>query len=103
MATKAAPRSRGTRRLTVIAQDPSIKRHGKIVTARIAVPYENLREGPWGHRVQVVDYDASLDRFRVPDSIDQKVEDPYEGKDAGRLIGDPEFHAWNSYAIVMAT
>jgi len=52
--------------------------------------------------VQVVDYDASLDRYRKPKPPAAKA-DPFEGRDPDRLIGDPEFHAWNCYAIVMST
>ncbi len=93
------PRSR---RVTVIAQDPSVRRGRRIVTAEVAIPYEDVREGPWGHRVHVIDYDASLDRYRRPKPPPPK-EDPFKGKDPNRLIGDPEFHAWNCYAIVMST
>lgn len=91
-----------TRRVTVIAQDPSVRRGRDIVTAEVAIPQEALQEGPWGHRVHVVDYDASLDRYRIPKALGDK-EDPFRGKDPDRLITDPEFHAWNCYAIVMST
>jgi hypothetical protein len=91
-----------TRRITVIAQDPSVRRGGRIVMGKIAIPREELREGPWGHRVQVVDYDASLDRYLRPKPPPIQ-DDPFTGKDPDRLIGDPEFHAWNCYAIVMST
>ena len=91
-----------TRRVTVIAQDPSVRRGRRIVTGEVAIPREDLREGPWGHRVQVVDYDASLDRYRIPKPIAAQ-DDPFKGKDPDRLIADPEFHAWNCYAIVMST
>ena len=94
-----APR---TRRVTVIAQDPSVRRGRDIVTAEVAIPQEALQEGPWGHRVHVVDYDASLDRYRIPKAPGDR-EDPFRGKDPDRLITDPEFHAWNCYAIVMST
>ncbi len=58
-----------TRRITVIAQDPSVRRGRRIVTGQVAIPQEDLQAGPWGHRVQVVDYDASLDRYREPEAI----------------------------------
>lgn len=102
MTDRAVPPPPRTRRLTVIAQDPSVRRGSRIVMAEVAVPREDLKAGPWGHRVQVVDYDASLDRFREPKRPASK-EDPYAGKDPDRLILDPEFHAWNCYAIVMST
>jgi len=91
-----------TRRVTIIAQDPSVRRGRKIVMGEVAIPREDLRAGPWGHRVQVVDYDATLDRYRKPKPPAAK-DDPYTGKDPDRLIADPEFHAWNCYAIVMST
>ncbi len=95
-----APR---TRRVTVIAQDPSVRRGRRIVTAEVAIPREDLREGPWGHRVHVVDYDASLDRYRRPNQRGTNEDDPFRDKDPDRLIADPEFHAWNCYVIVMST
>src|SRR6267142_1055218 len=49
-----------TRKLTIIAQDPSIRLHGRIVTAEVDVPAEELLPGPCGYRVNVVDYDSSL-------------------------------------------
>ncbi len=91
-----------TRRVTVIAQDPSVKSGRRIVTAALTIPREDLKDGPWGHRVQVVDYDASLDRYRRPGPASER-DDPFEAKDPARLIADPDFHAWNAYAIVMST
>ena len=44
-----------TRSLRIIAQDPSVKVDGKILTARVEVPAEDLQAGPWGPRVQIVD------------------------------------------------
>jgi hypothetical protein len=91
-----------TRQLTVIAQDPSVHRGTRIVTGEVTIPREDLREGPWGHRVQIVDYDASLDRYRKPKPVAAR-DDPFKDRDPDRLIADPEFHAWNCYAIVMST
>ena len=48
-----------TRRMTVIAQDPGVRRDGRIVMSTIEVPAEDLRVGPMGYRVQVVDFDAT--------------------------------------------
>jgi hypothetical protein len=101
MLVPGAPAPR-TRPVTVIAQDPSVRRGTRIVTAEIAIPQEDLKAGPWGHRVQVVDYDASLDRYRTPRPV-ATTGDPFKDKDPDRLIADPEFHAWNAYAIVMST
>ena len=48
-----------TRKLTIIAQDPSVQDQGRVVTAQIDVPAEKLWPGPTGYRVHVIDYDAS--------------------------------------------
>ena len=72
------------------------------MTARSRFPRRISGRGHGGHRVQVVDYDASLDRYRKPKPPAAK-DDPFKGKDPDRLIADPEFHAWNCYAIVMST
>jgi hypothetical protein len=97
--TGEAPR---TRKVTVVAQDPSVRRGERIVMGEVTIPRENLQDGPWGHRVQVIDYDASLDRFRKPRSAEISG-DPFKGRDPERLIADPEFRAWSCYAIVMST
>lgn len=96
-----------TRRLRIIAQDPMVKSRGKILTASVEVPAENLAAGPWGYRVQVIDYDSTTNTFYKP----RKNRD-YEGEDGGLtdpfkragdrvLLEDPSFHAQNVYAIAM--
>jgi hypothetical protein len=102
MANRTGAPSSRMRRLTVIAQDPSVRRNGEIVTAEVDVPREDLERGPWGHRVHVIDYDASLDRYRRP-RPPRPHGDPFAGRDPDDLVRDPEFHAWNCYAVVMAT
>src|SRR5215207_9960265 len=55
-----APAPTRTRRVTVIAQDPSIRKpNGDILTAQVEIPAEGVGPGPWGYRVQVIDYDSS--------------------------------------------
>jgi hypothetical protein len=99
-----------TRDFTIIAQDPAITRGGRILTTRVQIPAEALAAGPWGHRVQVIDYDASSGQiYEPPEGADRRDElgmyvDPY--KDTRRdaeLTEDPHFHAQNVYAIVMRT
>lgn len=90
-----------TRRLTILAQDPSVRRRGKILTARVEVPTEYLREGPAGHRAHVIDYDSSTDRLLQPGRIG--AEDPFADESPNALIENPHFHAQNVYAIVMST
>ena len=53
------PRAR-TRKLTIVAQDPAVKdKRGRILTAEVEVPAEELARGPLGYRVHVIDYDGS--------------------------------------------
>jgi len=89
----------------IIAQDPAVRVNGKILTARVDVPAEELAAGPWGHRVQVIDYDSSTQMLYRP--LDYKkakngpVEDPYAKVGDKILLTDPRFHAQNVYAIIM--
>jgi hypothetical protein len=107
------------RTLTVIAQDPSVKFRGKILTTELTVPAEELLAGPCGYRVNVIDYDASTGVLYKPMVYGRpsngRYEDPFARRENGRtsatarrrhdekLLGDPRFHAQNVYAIVMRT
>lgn len=95
-----------TRRMTVIAQDPSVKRSdGRILMATIEVPAEELVPGPIGYRVQTVDYDASTGRYHgahlLPESSDR--EPKAWAKGLPKIVGDFRFHAQNTYALMMKT
>lgn len=97
---------RSTRKLTIIAQDPSVlgtnKGARRILRAQVNVPDEVLSPGPTGYRVRVVDYDSSGDRFYAP--LTKGLEgDPFEKASDSQLLNDPCFHAQNVYAIVMRT
>jgi hypothetical protein len=107
-----------SRTLTVIAQDPSIKFRGQILTTELTGPAEELLAGPCGYRVNVIDYDASTGTLYKPmiygRSLDGKYEDPFAFKQSRRtsvrarrlqqrLLEDPRFHAQNVYAIAMRT
>ncbi|UPT64936.1 MAG: hypothetical protein M0D54_10860 [Hyphomonadaceae bacterium JAD_PAG50586_4] len=51
-------------RLTVLAQDPSLlASKTSVITTTVDVPAEKLGPGPHGHRIRVVDYDATADCF----------------------------------------
>lgn len=94
-----------TRKMTIVAQDPSLLEGNRIVTAQVDIPYEDLTDGPRGYRVHVVDYDASTDTLYKP-LPSQKYEngaDPFAGATNEIILGDPNFHAQNVYAIVMRT
>jgi hypothetical protein len=91
-----------TRTLTIVAQDPGVRQDGKILTAEVEVPAEELAAGPCGYRVHVIDYDSSshtLYRARE-DGLDG---DPFKKPSNRTILSDPHFHAQNVYAIVMRT
>lgn len=108
MISVAKPR---TRRLTIVAQDPSVRVNGKILTTQVSLPAEEIAPGPRGYRVQVVDYDTSSDvlyqPLDYPSLEDGSYADPFE-EDANKpnndwILTDPRFHQQNVYAIVMKT
>ncbi len=97
-----------TQKFTIIAQDPGLRdRRGKIVRAEVAVPAELLQPGPWGYRVQVIDYDAASDQLWTAHNYerDKKNEnllrDPFQKFSDQRLLSDPKFHQQNVYVIIM--
>lgn len=93
-----------TRKLTIIAQDPSIKVKGKILRTEVEIPAEELQPGPWGYRVQIVDYDSSTETLYKPleyPPLDGANSDPFRRASDAKLLSDPTFHAQNVYAIVM--
>src|SRR5689334_14649694 len=77
------PSAQPTCTYRVIAVDPTVTgADGKILTAEIEIPNEELSPGPRGYRVQVVDYDAS-------NRILYKSE-PYRGSELGKVPIRPE-------------
>ena len=60
------PAPKPSRSLTIIAQDPTVRVRGRILTARVQVPNEQLSPGPRGYRLHVVDYDATTNRLFRP-------------------------------------
>ncbi|HEV2863598.1 MAG TPA: hypothetical protein VGX48_21475 [Pyrinomonadaceae bacterium] len=98
---------RRTQELTIIAQDPSVKVNGRILTAQVSIPAEELAPGPRGYRVQVIDYDSSTGDLYPPLEYrilgDGSYNDPFKGELDKTLLGDPKFHAQNVYAVIMRT
>jgi hypothetical protein len=96
---------RRTQKLTIIAQDPGVRdEKGCILRAVVELPAETLQPGPWGYRVQVIDYDAACDRLwePLPYTIKNGVlVDPFLKKSDADLLRDPRFHQQNVYAIIM--
>jgi hypothetical protein len=90
-----------TRRMPVLAQDWGVQSDdGKILTAYVPVPLEELADGPIGHRVQVVDYDATTSTMYAAAPVPAGDVPP---PDNAEILGDPAFHARNVYALVMRT
>lgn len=104
MQTLSQPR---TRKLTIIAQDPSVRVRGRILRAAVEVPAEEIAPGPWGYRVHTIDYDASTDTLYRPikyrATSNGELADPFAEASDAELLNDPAFHAQNVYAIVMRT
>jgi len=91
--------------MSVIAQDPTVRREGRIVMAKVAVPAEELRPGPVGYRVQVVDFDATRRAYQGAHSLPPSFEDEPASWRAGdpSIVRSTRFHAQNVYALVMKT
>jgi hypothetical protein len=95
-----------TRRMTVVAQDPSVTRKdGRILMAEIDVPAEDLEAGPIGYRVQIVDYDASTGKYHGAHQLPaSSAAEPQSWRDGdSSLVEQPLFRAQNTYALVMKT
>jgi len=89
-----------------MAQDPSVRLgNGRILMARVRIPEEVLDRGPIGYRVQIVDYDATEDRFYGAHELPSAPEKEPIAWRQGKLsiVGDYRFHAQNVYALVMKT
>ena len=96
------------RPFTIVAQDPSVRLSKKPLFTQVMVPAETLAPGPWGYRLQVIDYDSSTQTLykawadTAPD--EGCFEDPFAdsaAKDPESLLQDPKFHQCNAYAISM--
>src|SRR6266702_3225133 len=101
---------RPTRKLTVLALDPSVRDGNRILRTQIEVPNELLEPGPRGYRVFVVDYDSSADAYRRPAPVARNSRhptrvpaDPFENMSDGELLKSSDFHAFMTYGIVMKT
>jgi hypothetical protein len=90
-----------TRRLTVLALDPSVRSDGHLIRAEIEIPNEPLVAGPRGHRVSVVDYDSSNDSLRTPGKVPDG--DPFAHLTDTQLLASPDFHAFMVFGVVMKT
>lgn len=87
--------------------------NGRILTAEIEIPAEEILAGPCGYRVHVIDYDSTSNVLYQPASYvmldNGGYRDPFKrskpAKTAAQhndaLVADPRFHSQNVYAIAM--
>jgi hypothetical protein len=99
-----------TRKLTVLALDPSVRDGRNILRTQIEIPNEAVNEGPRGYRVHIIDYDSTSDILYpaapVPAGINRDDDlpvDPFQKLTDAELLRLPEFHAWMTYGIIMKT
>jgi len=96
------PKPFETRKLTVVAQDPSVRKSGRILKTRLTIPAESMTPGPGGARVRVIDYDTRSGTYYRP-RRNRLLEDLYEDISDDEILSNPDFHAQNVYAIVSST
>jgi hypothetical protein len=97
-------RSPPSRKIRVYAFDPSL--NWQIDTAVINrltlhVPWEELRPGPVGEYLEVVDYDPASQCFYAPVDLDDRFILADDGLEPSE--GDPQFHQQMVYAVAMTT
>ena len=97
-----------TRKLTILAMDPSVRVGRQLLRTEIEIPNEPLERGPTGHRVHVIDYDSSTGVMYRPavlppdfNSSDGRPKDPFADAPDDQLLDNPAFHALMTYGIVM--
>ncbi len=97
-----------TRKLTILAMDPSVTVHRKLLRTEIEIPNEPLERGPAGHRVHVIDYDSTAGVMYPPvalpsgfNSDSDQPRDPFKNVPDEKLLKDPAFHALMTYGIIM--
>lgn len=91
------------RKLTIIAQDPSVTGDdGRIIRACAQVPWTPLKPGPQGARFHVIDYDVTQDSFARP-FVMPDDKDLFVDAEDDQLRTDVAFHAQQVYAIAART
>ncbi len=99
-----------TRKLTILALDPSVRDGSGILRTQVEIQNESLSAGPRGYRVHIIDYDASTGAWRAPARLPAGVNcesaaprDPFETAADEKLLEDRSFHAFMTYGIIMKT
>jgi hypothetical protein len=97
-----------TRKLTILALDPSVKVGRNLLRTEIEIPNEPLESGPAGHRVHVIDYDSTAGVMYPPAVLPAELRanhgpprDPFQNVPDQKLLEDPVFHAMMAYGIIM--
>ena len=94
------PRTHVTLRL--IAQDPAVSGDdGKILTARVKVPWSRMEDGPRGARLHVVDYDTATGHYVKHAPLGK--DDLFADAEDEVLRTDLAFHAQHVYATAART
>jgi hypothetical protein len=92
------------RRLRVYALDPSLQQSLDtidLLEATMQVPWEDLRPGPIGEYVEVIDVDPASECFYAPINLEDPALLAQDGLPP--FEGDPQFHQQMAYAVVMRT
>ena len=89
------------RQIEIVAQDPSVRKNNRILTAMVSIPFDDLDPGPRGYAVHVIDYDATTQTMYRPVRV--PPDEVLHAPSSGQILGDPVYHAINAYALVMLT
>jgi hypothetical protein len=92
------------RRLRVYAFDPSLDTRVETAVLNrltLKVPWEELRPGPVGEYVEVVDFDPASGCFYEPVDLEHPNLLARDGLEPAE--GDPQFHQQMVYAVSMTT
>lgn len=92
------------RRLRVYATDPSLSQNlDTASTNEITIPviWEEVKPGPVGDYVAVIDHDPSTDCYYAPVNLEDREILANDGLDPN--TGDPRFHQQMVYAVAMRT
>jgi hypothetical protein len=96
----APDETRRERRLRIFAFDPT-QGSGPTNHLTVQVPFEELRRGPVGEKIAVIDYDASNDLYYQAVDLDDPSVLLQGGMEPSEL--DPRFHQQMVYAVVSET
>lgn len=94
------PQRRRSMIVSLIAQDPTVLVDGSAIRARVSIPAELTRPGPWGERFHVVDYDATSRELTPPATL---AVDLIELCTDAELRTNPAVRAHNVFAIATRT